>query len=74
MEIEYLKLVLGTYLFVKIPRPRDCEGTFSVFESNCHLLQPEYPLIGGGNKSRYGSLEVGGQVAEVGGPGPLAHP
>jgi len=25
-------------LFAKLPRPRDCEVTFSVFESNCHLL------------------------------------
>jgi len=28
----------GTHLFVKVPRPRDSEGTFSVFESSCHLL------------------------------------
>jgi len=28
-----------------------CEGTFSVFESNCHLL-PVYPLIGRGNPAK----------------------
>jgi len=28
----------GAYLFVKVPRPGDNEGTFSVFESSCHLL------------------------------------
>jgi len=28
----------GTHLFVKIPRPRDSEVTFSVFELSCHLL------------------------------------
>jgi len=26
---------LGTHLFVKIPRPRDNEGTFSIFELSC---------------------------------------
>jgi len=31
---------LGTHLFVKIPRSGDSEGTFSVFESSCHLLLP----------------------------------
>jgi len=31
---------LGTHLFVKVPRPGDSEVTFSVFESNCHLLLP----------------------------------
>jgi len=36
---------LGTHLFIKVPR-RDSEGTFLVFESNCHLLLPVYPLIG----------------------------
>jgi len=38
--------LIGTHLFVKVPRPGDSEGTFSVFESNCHLLLPVYPLIG----------------------------
>jgi len=33
-----LCLGLGTYLFVKVPRPGDSEVTFSVFESICHLL------------------------------------
>jgi len=28
-------LGLGTHLFVKVPRPGDSEGTFSVFESSC---------------------------------------
>jgi len=26
------------HLFVKVPRPGDSEGTFSVFESSCQLL------------------------------------
>jgi len=29
---------MSTHLFVKVPRPGDSEGTFSVFESSCHLL------------------------------------
>jgi len=33
-------LTVGTHLFVKVPRPGDSVGTFSVFESNCHLLLP----------------------------------
>jgi len=28
------------HLFVTVPRPGDSEGTFSVFESSCHLLLP----------------------------------
>jgi len=28
------------HLFVNILRPGDSEGTFSVFESSCHLLLP----------------------------------
>jgi len=31
---------LGTHLFVKVSRPGDSNGTFSVFESSCHLLLP----------------------------------
>jgi len=31
---------LGTHLFVKLPRPGDSEGIFSVFESSWHLLLP----------------------------------
>jgi len=31
---------LGAHLFVKVQRPGDSKGTFSVFESNCHLLLP----------------------------------
>jgi len=31
---------LDTHLFVKVPRPGDSEGTFSVFESSCYLLLP----------------------------------
>jgi len=36
----YLKGVVGTYLFVKVPRPKYSEGNFSVFESSCQLLLP----------------------------------
>jgi len=28
------------HLFVKVPRPGDSEGTFSVFKPSCHLLLP----------------------------------
>jgi len=35
---KYFKLGLGTRLFVKVPQAGDSEGTFSVFELNCHLL------------------------------------
>jgi len=38
MGNRYKGLGLGTHLFVKVPRPRDSEGTFSVFESSCHML------------------------------------
>jgi len=31
---------LGTHSFVKVPRPADSEGTFSVIKSSCHLLLP----------------------------------
>jgi len=31
-------LILLAHLFVKLPRPGDSEVTFSVFDSNCHLL------------------------------------
>jgi len=31
---------LGTHLFVKVPRSGVSEVTFSVIESNCHLLLP----------------------------------
>jgi len=34
-----IHLVLA-HLFVKVPRPGDSEGAFSVFESSCHLLLP----------------------------------
>jgi len=34
------RLGLGTYLFVKAPRPGNSEVTFSVLESSCHLLLP----------------------------------
>jgi len=37
-ELEKVSLGLGTHLFVKVPRPGDSEGTFSVFESSCHLV------------------------------------
>jgi len=33
-------LGLGIHLFVKVPRPGDSEGTFSVFELSCHLFLP----------------------------------
>jgi len=42
-------LGLGTHLFIKVPRPGNSEGTFSVFESSGHLLLPVKPLKGGGN-------------------------
>jgi len=32
-----LKKGIGTHLFVKVPQPGDSEGTFSAFESSCHL-------------------------------------
>jgi len=35
---------MHAHLFVKVPRPKDSKGTFSVFESSCHL-----PLIGRGS-------------------------
>jgi len=44
---------LGTHLFVKVPRPGDSEGTFSVFESSCHLLLPVEPLKGRGNPVKF---------------------
>jgi len=31
----FLRLGLGTHLFVKVPRPGENEGNFSVFESSC---------------------------------------
>jgi len=34
------RLGLGTHLFINTLRPRNSEGTFSVFESSCHLLLP----------------------------------
>jgi len=39
------------HLFVKVPLPGDSEGTFSVFQSSCHLLLPVYLLthLGRGN-------------------------
>jgi len=40
---------LGTHLFVKVPRPGDCEGTFSVFESSCHLLTTSLTTKGRSN-------------------------
>jgi len=30
--------ILLAHVFAKVPRPEDSEGTFSVFESSCHLL------------------------------------
>jgi len=36
--IAFQCLGLGSHLFVKVPRLEDSEGTFSVFESSCHLL------------------------------------
>jgi len=32
--------ILGTYLFIKVPRPGDSEGTFSVFESSYQSAFP----------------------------------
>jgi len=42
-------LSLGTHLFVKVLRPGDSYGTFSVIESSCHLLIPVEPIKGKGN-------------------------
>jgi len=36
---NWLYLVLA-YIFVKVPRPGDSEGAYSIFESKCHLLLP----------------------------------
>jgi len=36
-----VSLGLGTHLFVKVPRPGDSKRSFSIFESNCHLLLPD---------------------------------
>jgi len=33
-----MRFCLGTHLFVKVPWPGHSEGTFSFFESNCHLF------------------------------------
>jgi len=33
-------LFVWVLLFVKVFQPGDSEGTFSVFESSCHLLLP----------------------------------
>jgi len=38
--INFVQFRFRYYLFVKVPRPGDNEGTFAVFESNCHLLLP----------------------------------
>jgi len=35
--VEFLKFVR---LFLKVSRPGDSKGTFSVFESSCHMLLP----------------------------------
>jgi len=40
LEQKCKSIGIGTYLFVKLPRPGDSEKAFSVFESSCHLLQP----------------------------------
>jgi len=40
LGLDTYYLSLGTCLFVKVLRPGDSEGTFSVFESSCHLLLP----------------------------------
>jgi len=41
IEIEFqlldIGIVIGTHLFVKVPRPEDSEVTFLVFESSCDL-------------------------------------
>jgi len=41
-----------THLFVKVPRPWNREGTFSVFESSCHLLLPVYSFKGKSNSDK----------------------
>jgi len=35
-----LVYLLILFVKVKVPRPGDSEGIFSVFESSCHLLLP----------------------------------
>jgi len=35
-----VQIIVGNHLFVKVPRPGDSEGTFSVFELSCPLLLP----------------------------------
>jgi len=43
--LNFFKILgLGTHLFVKVPRPEDSEGSFSVFESSCHLLLVTIPV------------------------------
>jgi len=37
-RVKFPSLGLGTYVFVKVPRPGDSEVNFSVFKSSCHLL------------------------------------
>jgi len=37
--------LIGTHLFVKVPRPGDSKGAFLVFESNYHLLLLVFPLM-----------------------------
>jgi len=38
--VRSVGLWIGTHLFVKVSRPVDSQGTFSTFESSCHLLLP----------------------------------
>jgi len=33
-------MVLDTHLFVKAPRPKGSDGTFTVFEWSCYILLP----------------------------------
>jgi len=42
-------LIINNFLFLLIYVKGDSEGTFSIFESSCHLLLLVYPLKSRGN-------------------------
>jgi len=44
--IEYRFRFRYSFIYQGIPRPRDSEGIFLVFESSCHLLLPTCELAG----------------------------
>jgi len=49
---------LTSHLFIKVPRPRDSERTYLVFESSCHLLLSVEPLKGLLQHSRPSFLRI----------------